>query len=95
MLPIHWLELVRLIGSTQNEVDLEVQSNNVFGTRKAGTIWQMVLVTTADHAHARRPEIMHMTFAEHTSELIPRRTLLLTLVFFFLLYSRCFLFFII
>lgn len=81
MLTIHWLELVRLIGSTQNEVDLEVQSNNVFGTRRAGTIWQTALVTTTDHAHARRPEITHISVAEQTSEFIPRRILLLTLAF--------------
>lgn len=33
----------------------EEQSNNVLGVGKAGNIWQIVLVTTADNKSAKRP----------------------------------------
>lgn len=52
-----------------------MQSNNVLGVERAGTIWQIVLVTTADHKYARRPEIMQTTFAQYISEFLSRRIL--------------------
>lgn len=52
-----------------------MQSNNVLGVERAGTTWQIVLVTTADHKYARRPEIMQTTFAQYISGFLSRRIL--------------------
>lgn len=69
---MRWLELVGLIGSIQNQVDLEMQSNNVLGIGRSGKSWQSMLVTVADSKYAMKPGNMQTAFVAYISEFLPR-----------------------